>query len=98
MIEKSLNIIVAEPSGETIHQMSKWPVEQKTTAILNNVIYGGEGQPRSCLLVGERLLPRGWRHLAPMSSRKLSNFVSKWFPGQSDGEIHTVRGFLTVPE
>ncbi|EFP11120.1 hypothetical protein CRE_31012 [Caenorhabditis remanei] len=95
MIEKSQNIIVAEPSGETIHQMSKWPVEQKTTAILNNVIYGGEGQPR---LVGERLLPRGLRHLAPMSSRKLSNFVSKWFPGQSDGEIHTVRGFLTVPE
>ncbi|KAF1751144.1 hypothetical protein GCK72_017698 [Caenorhabditis remanei] len=98
MISKKLNLVVAEPSGATIKEIAKWPADQITSTTLNSLVYNGHGAVRFCCLSGERLLPKGSRHLAPVSSRKLSNFVSKWFPGQTDGKIHTVRGFFTIPE
>ncbi|EFP05944.1 hypothetical protein CRE_04941 [Caenorhabditis remanei] len=98
MISKKLNHVVAEPSGETIKELAKWPADQIMSTTLNSSVYNGHGGVRSCFLSGERLLPKGSRHLAPVSSRKLSSFVSKWFPGRNDGKIHTVRGFLLSPK
>ncbi|KAF1751142.1 hypothetical protein GCK72_017696 [Caenorhabditis remanei] len=69
MITKKLDLIIAEPSGETInHLMGRWADDQITTTILNSSAYDGQGQNRTCLLCGGRLLKPESRESAPNSS------------------------------
>ncbi|EFP10953.1 hypothetical protein CRE_31014 [Caenorhabditis remanei] len=85
MITKKLDLIIAEPSGETIkHVMGRWADDQITTTILNSSAYNGQGQNRACLLCGGRLLKPESGESAPNSSWKLSNLVTKWLPGDKE--------------
>ena len=95
MITKSLQVLIAEPTQDSLQLYARWSAEQIGIRTVYKSAYGGKrGMLSEMMMMGPGFL--GVDGEKPKASSKVEDIFRMHFSGETEFSVHVVTGFYEM--